>query len=66
MSARNTGVAPIVQQAVTMIAGQLGCTEPEALSRLQARAEVGQYRLHNYARLVIDRIVRFDEPPSSG
>jgi hypothetical protein len=30
---------------------------------LQTRAELGQYRLHNYARLVLDRIIRFDEPP---
>jgi hypothetical protein len=63
MSRRDSPIAPIVQEAVTMIAGQLGCTEPEALSRLQARAELGQYRLHNYARLVLDRIIRFDEPP---
>lgn len=65
MSRRESPVAPIVQEAVTMIAGQLGCTEPEALSRLQARAELGQYRLHNYARLVLDRIIRFDEPPAT-
>jgi hypothetical protein len=63
MSRRDSPVAPIVQEAVTMIAGQLGCTEPEALKRLQERAELGQYRLHNYARLVLDRIIRFDEPP---
>jgi hypothetical protein len=63
MSRRESPVAPIVQEAVTMIAGQLGCTEPEALTRLQTRAELGQYRLHNYARLVLDRIIRFDEPP---
>ena len=61
MSRRDSPITPVVQQAVEMIAGQLGCTEDEALGRLQARAEVGQYRLHNYARLVLDRIVRFDE-----
>jgi predicted transcriptional regulator len=65
MSRRDSPIAPVVQEAVAMIAGQLGCTEAEALNRLQARAEVGQYRLHNYARLVLDRIIRFDEPPPS-
>ena len=48
------------QEAVRIVAGQLGCGEEEALTRLRERAESVQYRLHNYALLVIEGIVRFD------
>jgi hypothetical protein len=50
-----------VQQAVRIVASQLGCGEAEALPLLRERAEALQYRLHNYALLVIEGMVRFDE-----
>jgi hypothetical protein len=49
------------REAVSVIAAQLGCDEDEALRRLVERAESLQYRVHNYAVLVIDGMVRFDE-----
>jgi AmiR/NasT family two-component response regulator len=51
---------PRTLEAVAIIAAQLGCDEDEALRRLRERAESLQYRVHNYAQLVIDGIVRFD------
>jgi hypothetical protein len=60
MSRRSGPPTAITQSAVEMIVLQLGCSEAEALERLRTRAEYGQYRLHNYARLVVDGIVRFD------
>jgi hypothetical protein len=53
--------SPRIQEAVEIIAVQLDCTEDEALIRLRERAEYGQYRLHNYAQLVVDGIIRFDQ-----
>ncbi|MDQ1458658.1 MAG: hypothetical protein QOI08_142 [Actinomycetota bacterium] len=50
-----------VREAVALVADQLGFDETEALAQLQARAESLQYRLHNYALLVIEGMVRFDE-----
>jgi hypothetical protein len=50
-----------IRQAVSIVADQLGCDEAEALARLRERAEALQYRLHNYALLVIEGMVRFDE-----
>ncbi len=44
-----------------MIATQLGCDEDEALRRLLERSESLQYRVHHYAQLVVEGIVRFDD-----
>ena len=49
-----------IHDAVQIIAEQLGCDEDEAMTRLRERAEYGQYRLHDYAGLVVDGIIRFD------
>jgi AmiR/NasT family two-component response regulator len=53
--------SPRIHEAAQIIAEQLGCDEDEAMTRLRERAEYGQYRLHNYAVLVVDGIVKFDE-----
>jgi AmiR/NasT family two-component response regulator len=53
--------SPRIKQAAQIVAEQLGCDEEEAMTRLRERAEYGQYRLHNYALLVIEGIVRFDQ-----
>jgi hypothetical protein len=50
-------------EATRVIAQRLGCDEDEALRRLGERAETLQYRIHDYAKLVIDGIVRFDPEP---
>ncbi len=50
-------------EAVRIVARQLGCDDEEAFRLLRERAERLQYRVHNYACLVIDGIVRFDLPP---
>jgi hypothetical protein len=52
--------SPRTQEAVRIVAGQLGCDEDEALIRLRERAASVQYRVHNYALLVIEGMVRFD------
>ena len=61
MAATHNLPSPRTQEAVRMVADQLGCDEDEALIRLRERAESVQYRLHNYALLVIEGMVRFDE-----
>ena len=48
-------------EAVRIIAAQLGCDEDEALRRLLERSESLQYRVHHYAQLVVEGIVRFDD-----
>jgi hypothetical protein len=53
--------SPRIEKAVQMVAAQLGCDEDDAMIRLCDRAEYGQYRLYDYAQLVIDGIVKFDE-----
>jgi hypothetical protein len=53
--------APRIREAVHVVAEQIGGDEDEAMARLRERAEYGQYRLHDYALLVIEGIVRFDE-----
>jgi hypothetical protein len=45
---------------VRLVADQLGCDEVEARTQLQERAASMQYRLHDYALLVIEGMVRFD------
>lgn len=50
-----------IQEAIRIVAHQLGCDETQALARLSERAESLQYRLHNYALLVIEGMVRFDD-----
>ncbi|MDQ1476275.1 MAG: hypothetical protein QOE62_1504 [Actinomycetota bacterium] len=49
-----------IQEAVRLVADQLGCDEVEARTQLQERAASMQYRLHDYALLVIEGMVRFD------
>jgi AmiR/NasT family two-component response regulator len=53
--------APRIYEAVQVVTEQLGCDEDEAMARLRERAKYGQYRLHDYALLVIEGMVRFDE-----
>jgi hypothetical protein len=53
--------SPRIPEAVQIVARQLRCDDDEAMTRLRERAEYGQYRLHDYALLVIEGIVRFDE-----
>jgi hypothetical protein len=60
MSATRDSISPRTQQAVRIVATQLECSDEEALRRLRERANVGQYRLHDYAGLVVDGIIRFD------
>jgi hypothetical protein len=48
-------------EAASIIATQLGCDEDEALRLLIERAESLQYRVHHYALMVIEGMVRFDE-----
>jgi hypothetical protein len=55
-------LAPRTAEAVRLIVAQLGCSDDEALTRLRERAKFLQYRVHDYALLVIDGIVRFDPP----
>jgi hypothetical protein len=52
--------SPRTVEAARVVAGQLGCNEEEALRRLRERAESLQYRVHSYAQMVIDGMVRFD------
>jgi hypothetical protein len=60
MTATRDSISPRTQQAVRIVATQLRCSDEEALLRLRERADSGQYRLHDYARLVVDGIIRFD------
>ena len=60
MGATEKTPSPRTQEAVRIVAAQLGCDEEEALARLRERAASVQYRLHNYALLVIQGIVTFD------
>jgi hypothetical protein len=43
-----------------MIAAELGCSDDEAFKRLKERADGVQYRVHDYALLVIQGMVRFE------
>lgn len=52
--------SPRTQEAVRMIADELGCSDEEALRRLQERAANVQYRVHDYALLVLQGMVRFE------
>jgi hypothetical protein len=51
----------VVHQAAGMISVQLGCSVAEALGRLEIRCESYDYKLEDFAHLVVDRIVSFDE-----
>jgi AmiR/NasT family two-component response regulator len=51
---------PCTQEAVRIVATQLGCDEDEAFTRLRERADALPYRLHTYAEMVIDGIILFD------
>jgi hypothetical protein len=53
--------SPRICKAAQIIAEQRGCDEDEAMTRLRERAESLLYRPYNYALLVIEGIVRFDE-----
>jgi hypothetical protein len=55
------GPSPRTLEAARIIAAQLGCDEDEALTQLRERAKALQYRVHNYALLVIEGMVRFDD-----
>jgi hypothetical protein len=54
------GPSPRTQEAVHIIAVQLGSDEDEALTQLRDRAKSLQYRAHDYALFVIEGMVRFD------
>jgi AmiR/NasT family two-component response regulator len=59
---RRNEPSPRTLEAVGIVAAQLGCGEAEALERLRERAASLQYRVHQYALLVIEGMVRFDDP----
>jgi hypothetical protein len=52
--------SPRITQAAQLVATQLGCDYHEAMHRLRERAESLQYRVYNYALLVIEGMVSFD------
>ena len=52
--------SPRTLEAARIVAAQLGCSDDAALALLRERAASVQYRLHTYAGMVIDGIVRFD------
>jgi hypothetical protein len=56
---RHRELSTATQQAIRIVAGQLGCDDEEARRRLEERSKLGQYRLHDYSRLVLDGIIRF-------
>ena len=56
-------MTPRTAEATQLIALQIGCDEKEALRHLRERAEALQYRVHDYAKLVLDGIVRFAPDP---
>jgi hypothetical protein len=60
MNSTRYAPSPRTLEAARVVAVQLGCDEEEALRRLRARAESLQYRVHSYAQMVIDGMVRFD------
>jgi hypothetical protein len=64
---RHSALSTRTRKAVAIVAQQLGCSEDEALGRLVERAGIGQYRLHDYAGLVVDGMIRFEpvEPPTA-
>ncbi len=49
----------VTQAAIRVVATQLGCDDAEARRRLEERAQLGQYRVHDYSRLILDGIIRF-------
>jgi hypothetical protein len=52
--------SPRTAEAVLLVAAQLGCGEDEALHRLRERAASMDYRVHDYALLVIEGMVKFN------
>jgi hypothetical protein len=60
MASTDKPLLPRVHEAVRLIAAQLGCSDDEALERLRTRADDLQYRVHDYARLVVHGMIRFD------
>jgi hypothetical protein len=56
----NNPLLPRMHEAVRVIAGQLGCSNEEALEHLRTRSAALQYRVYDYARLVVEGMVRFD------
>jgi hypothetical protein len=58
---KRPGPSPRTQEAVRIIAAQLACDEDEALTQLRERAKSLQYRAHDYALMVIEGMVRFDQ-----
>jgi hypothetical protein len=64
---RQSALSPRTRAAIRVVAEQAGCSEDEALGRLVERASIGQYRLHDYAGLVLDGMIRFEpiEPPAA-
>ncbi|MDQ1435413.1 MAG: hypothetical protein QOF59_2229 [Actinomycetota bacterium] len=60
MSSTRYGPSPRTLEAARVVAAQLGCDDQEALRRLRERAESLQYRVHSYAQMVIDGLIRFD------
>ncbi|MDQ1385073.1 MAG: hypothetical protein QOG65_2452 [Actinomycetota bacterium] len=65
-NARRKDPSPRIREAVELVAAQAGCDEEEALTRLRERAASVQYRVHDYALLVIQGMVRFGAMPSDG
>jgi hypothetical protein len=60
MSSTRYGPSPRTLEAARVVAAQLGCDEEQALHRLRERAESLHYRVHSYAQMVIEGMIRFD------
>jgi AmiR/NasT family two-component response regulator len=66
LTAKRKDPSPRIREAVQLVAAQGGWNEEEAFTRLRERAESVQYRVHDYALLVIQGMVRFDSMPCDG
>ena len=54
-------LSPHTRWAARLVEVQVGCSHDEAFSVLRERADALGYRLDDYARLVVEGIVRFDK-----
>jgi hypothetical protein len=60
MVAPSAHLPDVIHQATGMISVQLGCDPAEALGRLRIRCDASNFTLEDFAHLVVDRIVQFD------
>ena len=61
MSRRRAVPSSRTREAAALVAAQLDCDEEEALTQLRERAQKLQYRDHDYALMIIEGMVRFDD-----